>query len=126
MPATPARIAFVGQEFRSYVASDSAVQTKYGSAARDTLEAPPETFFDDIADVQSICTERFNLLKAERRKFKVSASGLLAFTGALDFSQVAPPVTVRDDEKSANLAAAIVGIDGKDYDANKTTVTIWG
>jgi hypothetical protein len=126
MPATASRISFVGQQYRTYVAANAAIKTRYGLLARDTLDAPPESFFDTISDVQAICDERFNLLKGDRRKFQISVSGLLSFTGALDFSQTAPAVTVLDDEKNASLAAAIVSIVGKDYDSNKTTVICWG
>jgi hypothetical protein len=126
MPATAARISFVGQAYRTYVSLDAAIKTRYSLLARDTLDAPPETFFDTLSDVQAICTERFNLLKGDRRKFEITVSGLLSFTGALDFSQTAPAVTVLDDEKAASLTAAIVGVVGKDYDTNKTTVTAWG
>ncbi len=126
MPASPTRIAFVSEEFRSYVASDAAIRSRYGPAARDTLAAPVTTFFDLTSDAAAMCDERFALLKGDRRKFQVVVQGVLAFTGALDFSQVVPAATLVDDEKNANLPVAIVGIAGIDYDAERTTLIVWG
>lgn len=126
MPATPSRIAFINQEFRSAISSDATVLTRYGPAARDTKATPVVTFFDSITDVQAMADERFALLKADRRKFTITAAGILSFTGALDFSQRVPTVTVVDTEKTANLSAAIVGISGVDYEAGKSTLVVWG
>lgn len=126
MPATVARIAFVSEATRNSVAQDAAIKTRYGTAARDTLDQPAESFFDTAADVQAMVDERFALLKGDRRRFDVSVSGLLTFTGALDFSQVAPTVTLIDDEKAASMTAIITGIPGKDYEAETTSLSIWG
>lgn len=129
MTATPARIGFVTHEWRRSVASDAAVKTKYGEAARDTGDKEGElveTFFDDPADALVMATERLNLLKADRRRFRQEVNEVLSFTGALDFSQVTPAATVIDDERSANHAAAIVEIPAVDFGSNKTTVVTWG
>ena len=126
MPATPARIEFVTQEYRSALDVDVAVVTRYGGIARDTLLSPVVTYFDSMADVQAMLDERFTLLKADRRKFTIAAAGVLGFTGALDFSQVVPSAQVIDDEKVANFIGSIVAISAVDYDATKTTLVIWG
>ena len=126
MPATPARIAFVSAEFRTYVASDAAIKTRYGPTSRDTGNAPVETFFDTLSDVQAMADERFALLKADRRKFAVRTVGLLDFSGGADFSQHTPAATLIDDEKNASMGVAIVGIPALDYDAERTTLTVWG
>jgi hypothetical protein len=126
MPATPARIAFIAQAYRSVSALDAAIKARYGAAARDTAATPVPTFFDTVADTQAMCDERFALLKADRRKFTVAVGDVLSFTGGLDFSQVVPTFTVVDDEKVANLPAALVGIESVDYETGKTTLTVWG
>jgi hypothetical protein len=125
MPATAARIAFVLAEFRSVVASDAAVKTKYGDQARDTREEPFETFFDNTADAQVIADARLTLVKADRRRFKQDARGVQTFTGPLDFSQTTPAVNVIDDERSANHNAASVEL-GLDLGGEKTTFLTWG
>jgi hypothetical protein len=83
MTATPARIGFVTQEFRSALPTpDTAVKTKYGELARDTADGGDgivETFFDDPADALVLATERLNLLKADRRRFKQDARGIQSF-----------------------------------------------
>ncbi len=126
MPATAARIAFCSQEFRTVAASDSAIKTRYGAAARDTLDAPVETFFDSASDTQAMVDERFALLKRDARKFSVEIARLVDFSGGLSFLQTVPAATLIDTEKGANLAVAITSINALDYDAEKTTVTVWG
>lgn len=125
MTATAARIGLITQQFRTVEAKDAAVQTRYGKDARDTGADPVETFFDDMADVQAICNERFGLLKRDRRRFRHTVASLLDFTGALDFSQVTPAAAVIDTDRGANLLSAIVEI-SLDYGANKTTLVTWG
>jgi hypothetical protein len=134
MPATAARIAFVTNEFRTVVSSNSAIKTRYGTAARDSAtttvipvtDAPIETFFDSTTDAQTMCDERFALLKADRRKFGVTVASLLDFSGALAFTANAPAATLIDREKSANLSVAITGISALDYESGSTTLTCWG
>lgn len=124
MPATPARIGFITQEFRTATAGpDSAVTTKYGSLARNTDE-PLETFFDAINDTQAICDARHALVKADRRRFQQSISGE-AFGQGLAYEQTTPCVTVIDTERAANLPAAVVEI-GIDYESGKTSAVTWG
>lgn len=129
MTATAARIGFVTQEFRSALPTpDSAVKTKYGELARDTADLGDgivETFFDDVADALTMATERLNLLKPDRRRFKQDIRGIQSFTGGLALTQVTPAATVIDDERSANHAAAIVEV-GVDLAGEKTTLITWG
>jgi hypothetical protein len=125
MVATPARIGFVMQEFRSVVSSDAAVQTKYGNQARDTADTPIESFFDSTTDAQTVNDARLVLLKADRRRFKQDSRGVQTLTGALDISQVTPAVTVIDDERQANHNAAMVEI-AVDLGGDSTTITSWG
>jgi hypothetical protein len=127
MPATPARIAFIRQAYRSVVKSDSGIRTRYGKAARDTQDQPMVTFFEDIADVDQAATDRFALLKADRRRFEIVVAELLDFSGGLDLSQVTPACTVIDDEKAAaGLTCIITTIEALDFETDQTRVTAWG
>jgi hypothetical protein len=123
--ATPARIGFVTQEFRSAVSSDAAVKTKYGNLARDTADEPIESFFDSTTDAQTVNDARLVLLKADRRRFVQVTRGIQTFASALDFSQTTPAVNVIDDERQANHNGAIVEI-AVDLGGEKTTITSWG
>lgn len=129
MTATAAQIGFVTSQFRSAVASDSSVKTAYGEKARDSADdkSDPivETFLEDPADAQVIANERLTLLSADRRRFRQDVNKIIAFTGTLDFSQVTPAVTVIDDDRQANHAAAIVEI-GVRFGDNKTSLVTWG
>lgn len=141
MPATPARIGFVMQEYRSAIASDAAVKTKWGAAARDTsavkdpasqpadkidAEAPIPTLFDNVADAQAVVNERLALLGAARRKYEVQLGELLDFSAGLDFRTTLPALGLIDPEKDANLSALLVSVDALDFETDKTTVQLWG
>lgn len=126
MPASTARIAFVGQQFRSVVASDSAIKTRYGPSARDTADEPVETFFDSTNDAQAVVNERLTLLKGDRRKFNVSVARVLDFSGGLSFLQTVPTATLIDREKSANFSVGIVGIPSLDLETEATSLSVWG
>lgn len=127
MPATPARIDFIKQAYRSKVKDDSAIRTRYGTAARDTQDEPVPTFLESMDDVDAAATERFNLLKADRRRFEVQVAELMTFSGGLDFSQVTPAATVIDDEKvAAGVVGAIVSIEALDFETGSTRVVVWG
>lgn len=125
MVATSARIGFVTQEWRSVASSDAAVKGRYGELARDTEDEPVESFFDSTADAQAMNDARLVLLKGDRRRFRIDASGAQSFTGALAFTQVTPTATVIDDERAASFAAAIVEVT-VDLAGEKTTFTNWG
>ena len=124
MPATASRIGFITQEFRVSTSEDTVdVPAKYGSLARKTDE-PLETLFDDIDDTQAICTERFTLLSADRRRFQQAVSGE-AFVLGLAYEETTPAVTVVDTERAADFAAAIVQL-GVDFETGKSAVMTWG
>ena len=65
MPATPARIGFILQEFRKVTVESPGVVTKYGDAAR-TSDDPVETFFNTTADALAMAQERQDLLALVR------------------------------------------------------------
>jgi hypothetical protein len=125
MVATPDRVGFVLNEFRSAVATDATVKTKYGDAARDTKTDPITTYFDSVEDAQAMDDERLALLSPDRRRFRQDLAGILSFTGPLDYSQATPTVRVIDEERMADHRAAVVEI-GIDFAANRTTIASWG
>lgn len=106
--------------------SDSAVQTKYGSSARSTKDTPAESFFESLSDVTAMNVERFNLLKADRRRFMVTVRSILSFGGALSFSQVTPTVTLVDSDAKQSGDCLISSVDSVDFDADETTLILWG
>ena len=141
MPATPARIGFVVSEWRSAIASDSAVEALWGDAARDTsalksktdltgqtidAEKPVETYFDNVADAQTVVNARLALLKAPRRRFEVQIGELLDFSGALAFTTAVPTIGFIEDEKAANLNCVLASIEALDFETGNTTVQLWG
>lgn len=123
MTATPAQIGFITQEFRTVESSDSSAATKYGDAARKS-EQPIETFFEVVADAQSMCDERKTLLAADRRRFTMTVSGESTGLG-MAYTSSTPAVTVIDDERQANMPALVSEIT-IDFDAEQTRLETWG
>jgi hypothetical protein len=122
--ATASRIGFITSEFRLATASEPDVVAKYGTAARDTPQ-PLESFFDDPAHAQVMAAERLTLLGGDRRRFVVICSGIHALPSVLQTSPLLPVARVVDQERSADLAAAIVEI-GIDFENDRTTFGPWG
>lgn len=123
MPATVSRIGFIQQEFRRVVSTSPAMQTRYGSIARET-EDPIETYFDSSANAQVIADGRQSLLGTERRRFTVrlnSADELLA----LNYIGAVPVVRYVDGEKDADRKALITEIT-VDLEKDAATVGVWG
>lgn len=124
MPATPAIIGFCTAEVRIATAGpDSSVAAKYGNAARVT-EEPIETFFDSMDDVKQTADERLILLKGDRRKFQVKVQGEETGLG-LTYAPATPVAQFIDDERMANMPAAIVEF-GVDFETGKTALVLWG
>jgi len=125
MVATPARIGFISKATRSVLATDGLVTTKYGQLARDTKDEPIDTYFDSLTDANAVLNERFNLLKADRRRFKQTVRGVLDVNSTFAYTQTVPTVTVVDDERLANLSALMVEI-AVDPLNDRTEVISWG
>ncbi|PZU59846.1 MAG: hypothetical protein DI547_05050 [Sphingobium sp.] len=124
MPATPARIGFIIQEYRvSRSGPDADVVLKYGDRARD-VDEPIETFFDSEADVQALCDQRLTLLKADRRRFQQTVVGEATALG-MDVSQTTPTIQVIDEERLADFPAAVVEL-GVDFEKGQSILTTWG
>lgn len=124
MPATPARIGLIINEFRRAIAGpDGSVAAKYGTLARDTDE-PIETFFDTVADAQAMADERLALLSADRRLLEHDISGADQLR-AIAVQPVIPTAAVIDDERGYDADALVVGMT-IDLDADTASATTWG
>lgn len=124
MPATPARIAFITQEFRTARIEDATVRSRYGKLARES-DDPVATNFDSVTDAQTIAQERMNLLGQARRRYSVRTVGLDEAL-ALDFlTGTIPVATFTDVEKEVSGPHAIAEI-GFDFDKQQCSFTLWG
>lgn len=123
MPATPARIGFILQEFRKVTVETASVATKYGDQARDS-DDPVETFFDSASDALAMAQERQDLLDADRRQFRATAVGLDEAL-ALDYSAITPTVRVVDSELAADQDAIVVEL-SVDFGRDRQAITAWG
>ena len=124
MPATPARIAFITQEFRLATAGpDSSVVSRHGTAARDTPE-PVESFFVNVADAETMAIERLALLSPDRRRTTLGIAGIRALPSQLAAAP-APTVRVIDTERDLDRNSLVVEL-GLDFERDRTTVGAWG
>lgn len=124
MPATPARIGFITNQFRRATAETPTVKVRYGDLARYS-EDPIPTFFDSVADAQIVADARQALLSPERRRFTCIASGL---DEALDVDLTTgaiPLVQYVDSEREADSPMLVAEI-GYDFARQTSTFTIWG
>ncbi|SDA14827.1 hypothetical protein [Sphingomonas sp. NFR15] len=125
MPATPARIGFILQQFRVAISGpDATVVGRYGTTARDTTD-PIETFFDSVIDAQAMSDERLALLSAERRRLTMVAAGAVALPSSMPVDPAIPTAKVVDEERGVNGKAAVVEI-GLDFERDRSTLTTWG
>lgn len=123
MPATPARIGFVQQEFRRAVAETPDVKTRYGSLARES-EDPVETFFDSELDAQAVADERQALLSPERRRFRADLTGAAEVLD-LDYSQAVPVARYVDAERDCDRPVLVSEI-VIDLGKQSASLTLWG
>ena len=123
MPATPARIGFIREQFRRAVSETSAIKTRYGDLARES-DDPVETFFDSETDAQTIANDRQTLLGAERRRFQVRTTGVTEVL-AIGFGGDVPLAHYADTDRAvdANMLLSEIVVDlGK----STATLTLWG
>ena len=126
MPATPARIGFIREEFRRVVASTPAVSNKYGNLARES-DDPIETFFDDTADAQIVANERQDLLSADRRRFRCAVNRLDEVM-VLDYVGSLPLAQYRDAERGISGADGMMVVSEIVIDLHKgqAAIMVWG
>lgn len=125
MPATPTRIGFVLEQWRRVRAETPAVQTNYGSLARES-EDPLETFFDDPDDAEVMATARQALLGANRRRFDVAAVGLDAALGVSYVAGTIPLADMVDAEKAADISHCLIGEIGYSFARQRSLFQVWG
>lgn len=123
MPATSARIGFIQSEFRKVVSTTTAAQTRHGTLARKS-EDPIETFFDNTADAQVVSDARQALLSAERRRFRVSVTGIDEVL-ALNYLGAVPLGRYKDTERAANMPVLISEI-AIDLGKHGAELGVWG
>lgn len=129
MPATPARIAFVTEQFRKVIAGpDATVEAAFGELARETdADKPVETFFDSTADAQAMADERLTIMKADRSRFEIALAGTdgLKFVKALAYNQTTPCGTVIDTGRNVNRAACVAQLQ-MDLRNGRGGLLMWG
>ncbi|MXP24798.1 hypothetical protein GRI39_01895 [Altererythrobacter indicus] len=124
MPATPARIGFILEEWRRSTATNAEVKSRHGTVARESAD-PIETFFDNPADAQAMAEQRLALLSPERRRFKADVRGLSEAISLAGPADNAPLARYVDEGRSADrdmLAAEI----GFDFETQQATFIVWG
>ena len=123
MPATPTRIGFIREEFRRAVAETPAVKTRHGNLSRES-DDPIETFFDNVADAQTVANERQAMLSAERNRFRATTVGVTDALG-LDYVGAVPVAhfvdTVRGHDKMALVSEIVINLTNQ-----KSFLTVWG
>lgn len=126
MPATPERAAFSAEEYRIRTWESQGVRDLYGRVARNTEDVPIESFFADPNHAQVMLNERGLLIGGHARRFRTTVDQLL-LASDLDVSQIAPSVTLIDEELVVeDLVVAVVGIDSVDFETGRTTLSLWG
>lgn len=123
MPATPARIGFIQSEFRRVTSSSETAQDRHGALARKS-EDPIETYFDNVADAQVVCTARQALLSPERRRFRVSVTSIDEVL-ALNYMGAVPLGRYRDSERAIDRTVLVSEI-AIDLGAHGAELTVWG
>ena len=124
MSVTPARAAFILQEFRNARAESTTIAAQYGKAARES-DDPVMTGFDNVADAQAVANERLALFGVQRRRFQVSAVGLDEAL-ALDLDAARLPIAQFVDEERGADIKTLAGEVGIDFSRQLCEFTIWG
>lgn len=124
MPATTARIGFIREPFRRAISENATMRTRHGQDARES-DDPVETFFDNVADAQTMADARQTLLAREARRFEVTAKGC---DEALALGYVAgtcPTASYADTERDASMNGLIAEF-GIDFAKQTQTFVVWG
>lgn len=120
MPATPARIGFITQEYRIAEATDAFVEAAYGKSARKDDE-PLETYFVNLPDAEDIADERRDILS---RRQRIMAS-ILGKAESLSYRGALPNARVIDDEREYDRTALVQEI-SIDYETGEQRIVTGG
>lgn len=123
MPATPARIGFIQQDFRKVTVNSPDVETRFGKLARKS-EDPVPTFFDSVTDAQTVATERQSLLSFERRRVTYATKDVERVL-EIDYTGRIPVVMVEDNERGIHRKALVSEI-AIDFATQRASITVWG
>jgi len=123
MPATPQRITFIKQAFRTEKVENSTNKTLFGNIARKTDEPIP-TFFNSMLDVAATLNARASLLTPLRRRFAANVQGA-EIAQALDYGSSTPTAKVVSEEHGADMPTATVGF-VIDLDKDTSILNQWG
>jgi hypothetical protein len=124
MTATAARIGFISQPFRKAIVESATVKSQYGALARET-EDPIETFFDSVADADTMAEDRQALLGVHRRRFQVVVKGVEEGI-ALDYVNGSAPLVDFTDTKRSIARTMLIGEVTFDMAKQRSTYSIWG
>ncbi|MBP6555670.1 MAG: hypothetical protein KA233_08320 [Novosphingobium sp.] len=124
MTATAARIGFISQPFRKAIVESATVKSQYGALARET-EDPIETFFDSVADADTMAEARQALLGVHRRRFQATVKGVEEGL-ALDYTSGVAPVVDYTDSLRSIARTMLIGEVTFDMAKQRSTYSIWG
>lgn len=124
MPALAADIEAATRAFAYDTQSDAAVLAVH-AGARDTGAAPRPANWDSLADAAAVNAAGFAFWKAARQRLAANVDAVLAMTGALDPSALAPTVTLVDAELGINGLFLIADFE-IDLDASATALELIG
>ena len=123
MPALAADVAAATRPngFSLDVQESAGVLAAYPNA-RDGADAPALGFWDTLADATALNGDRFALLSAPRRRFRVVVEGIQT---ALSAGDVTPASTLVASELTASGPFLVARVD-YDLETNRTTLELWG
>ena len=125
MPATAARAQFVSQPTRlSAVAINTTVQTAYSDLARSTDDAPFETLFSALADVEHAKTETATLISRDARLVTQSAN-LTQELLDLNFDTATPSIRAIDADLGLDRTGLVSSMTTA-LIANTKEIETWG
>lgn len=125
MSATPARIGFVLLAYRRAIAITQPVKDRYGALARQT-DDPVPTFFDNVADAQTMANQRQALLSSDRRRFRVTVNSITEPL-ALDYLTAMPVAALTDTQRGISTARPmLVSEITFDFGRQSAAMTLWG
>jgi hypothetical protein len=110
------------QPFRFADNIDSTVLSAYPLARAIEAVTP----FSQVAGLETVATERFNLLKVQRRRFLVTVEGA-DYVTASDFAGQCPAAVLKSSRFGLSAGRTMVIVKFEvDYGTNVTRLLLWG